>query len=97
MNEVKFTKGPWAAISNGSYYDIGPKNDCSTIPIYPSVCIGVQLERKADAHLIAAAPEMYEMLEHVMKCAAIQDNELIEAEEIRNLLAEARGEKSVND
>ncbi len=45
-----------------------------------------------NANLIACAPEMYGMLEYIAKCAAIQDNALIDANKIKNLLDKARGE-----
>jgi len=51
-----------------------------------------RIESNANMHLIATAPEMYEMLEYVMKCAAMQDNLTIDANEISKLLAKARGE-----
>jgi len=36
--------------------------------------------------LVEENAELREMLQHVMKCAAMQDNELIDAEEIKKLL-----------
>ena len=95
--ETKFTKGEWDAVidnwqcwidsDEGLVADLGH----SDVPYQ---------EAEANAHLIAASPEMYEMLERVC-------NELIpiagETEkqesfrfEILDLLAEARGEHGNN-
>lgn len=63
--ETKFTKGPWIVKSNGAYFDIGTENDSLVLPVYPTVCMGAMHHDEENAHLIAAAPEMYEMLESV--------------------------------
>ena len=83
MKEAKFTKGPWIVNSNGSYFNIGPKNDCSTIPVYPDVCIGAMHYDEANANLIAVSPEMYEFIETHMGGHP----------EAEALLAKARGEQ----
>lgn len=46
-------------------------------------------QSKANAHLIAAAPEMYDMLKRL----SAKQWDASEEEEIENLLAKARGEK----
>lgn len=96
MGEAKFTEGKWEfagdcvmVAGSGGVYGYPPK---------PGVICGlsdgeyIENYNSADGHLIAASPEMYEMLEYVMICAARQDNSLIDASEIRSLLAKARGE-----
>lgn len=66
MSEFKGTPGPWICAANKSFFDIGPDhrkvepNSC--MAVYPSACIGVGFEQEANAHLIAAAPEMLEAL-----------------------------------
>ena len=95
MSEAKFTKGPWSAISNGSYYDIGVINDCSLIPISPRVCIGATHEDEANAHLIAAAPEMYELLREIRDMDSWDLKLFVEnSDAIGELLAKSRGENA---
>lgn len=92
MSEAKFTKGPWVAISNGSYFNIGPANEDSIVPVYPDVCIGVMHHDEANAYLIAAAPEMYEMLEDFKDFAISQGWKRSIVTAAEEILAKARGE-----
>lgn len=94
MSEAKFTNGPWVAISNGSYFDIGPATEDLIIPVYPNVCIGVMHYDKANAHLIAAAPEMYEMLNAISDAIELGQYELLQNFDICKLLSKARGESN---
>lgn len=103
MADAKFTPGPWVAISRGSYgpdgeeadvhvqawWDVnGPLDDTNFMR--GSYCI-------ADAHLIAAAPELYEALEtclaHLVRSTQLgargYEDDIIR---IRAILAKARGE-----
>ena len=81
MSETKFTKGPW-------------------ILDYGMVVIGdinYELDNAYDAPLIAAAPEMYEMLSLMTYLVKLKygnsDKEIHEKVlEAENLLAKARGE-----
>lgn len=84
--ETKFTKGEWVIRDNGSYFDIGPINNGYT---YPSVCIGVSHEDKANAHLIKTAPKLYEMLEYLRENVDMNDQQY---DRVTSILAEARGE-----
>lgn len=90
MSEPKFTKGPWIVNSNGSYFNIGPKNDCSSVPVYPDACMGVMHFDEANAHLIAAAPEMYGALETILELGKLSQHQ---EDIVSKLLAKARGEK----
>ena len=93
MSKAKFTKGPWVALFNGSYWDIGDgisefamsmKNKHASPPI--------ELGRmESNAHLIASAPEMYEMLE-CLSSQLTSINAHIAVNDIEKLLAKARGE-----
>ena len=90
MCEAKFTKGPWVARGKTPSRIYGMQRKDKEVIV--AATGSVINEAGANAHLIAAAPEMYEMLEYVMKCAAMQDNLTIDANEISKLLAKARGE-----
>ena len=79
MSEAKFTKGDWVA--NGAFVghvDLG----CDAI-VSGAGCKEIFFkEAEANAHLIAAAPEMYEFIEAYMGGHP----------EAEQLLAKARGE-----
>ncbi len=82
MSEAKFTKGEWVAsegVGNSAIVYIPNGGfDISGIP-----------DAMPNAHLIAAAPEMYAMLESIMR----GDLRVYGYEyRIGNLLAKARGE-----
>lgn len=84
MSEAKFTKGPWE-------YDnrmIEVLADNGAEPVCFDVC------SDENGHLIAAAPEMYEMLDAL--CTYLIDLDSLgtthKARQIEKLLAKARGE-----
>ncbi len=87
---VAWTPGPWAARignagSNHPLFVTAPNHD------------GLRPWCDADAHLIAAAPELYEALEQMtvaygLICAAIQADGMPELTPARAALAKARGE-----
>ena len=103
MSEPKFTPGPWlvgrphnedvpSAINGWNYYPIFYGND------EEQVCDIVY--NKADANLIAAAPEMYHFIENLVN--QIEENGLMQYEnanwvlnDAKELLREARGESEV--
>ncbi|AUR92548.1 hypothetical protein NVP1173O_72 [Vibrio phage 1.173.O._10N.261.55.A11] len=83
MSEAKFTKGEWEVEIGCSQAFVATENKF----IHESnvdIATGNRNERIANAHLIAAAPEMYEFIETHMGGHP-------EAEEI---LAKARGEQN---
>lgn len=85
MSEAKFTKAPWK-IQDDGYGLIG---------VLFRKGYGVLVGHKdnesiSNAHLIAAAPEMYGMLERILKPYGRED---ISDDAIENLLAKARGEQ----
>lgn len=104
MGKRNWTTGPWSAdpntLHNGDEIWVGPDNgDGSVIAaVWPwgddEVGTG---EREANAHLIAAAPELYEAL---AKAAKILDRNFMEVggdgndvlDEAKAALAKARGE-----
>ena len=55
---TKFTKGPW--VKEEYSFDVTSKDCC-----LPIAKVTVFNEAKANAHLIAAAPDMYAMLKEV--------------------------------
>ena len=86
MSEAKFTIiAPWEAKL---------ADTISPVPMYWLVkpLLSVSTYNKADAHLIAAAPEMYEMLLAVNEWHIMRGGSGPFQTEIDKLLAKARGE-----
>ena len=83
--EAKFTKGKWSIFGDWGICKDGCEADL--IGTFEPRGFG-QKEGFANAHLIAAAPEMYEMLSDIRDAIA-EDHW---AKDIDNLLAKARGE-----
>ena len=93
----KFTKGEWSVKPIGEL----SFNVCvlsKGVSVYSSV--KAVNDTKYDAALIAAAPEMYEMLVSIRQCLGFRytNNELVDtmnerSDELDDLLAKARGEK----
>ncbi|MFT5708003.1 MAG: hypothetical protein ACI9ES_002305 [Oceanospirillaceae bacterium] len=98
--ETKFTKGPWTA-SNVGYY---------TMVFSGGVLISEISSGNSNAHLIAAAPDMYTMLQaHIAAWDNLYPSDVNDVEEInigefeaihgfinktKLLLAKARGESN---
>jgi len=91
MSEFKGTKGIWKAVKNSYYYDVVLETEGDTILCVSSSLmrskngviesISLSEECEANAKLIAAAPEMLEML---IKC-----NEIIKTKELEQLIKKA--------
>ena len=89
MSEVNFTKGEW----------IAREDECSCVGDFEVVAnieddgaydlIAENIQCETDAQLIAAAPEMYNALEHILENQALGSPLALS---ISNLLAKARGE-----
>lgn len=106
MSEAKFTKGPWIGKSgSGKWPSMGAwsvDNDTagshSAVAISSKkgvVCLVVQKglgdsPMDENASLIAAAPEMYEMLEEILR---VYEMDYDDTNKAMKLLAKARGEK----
>lgn len=99
-NEPKFTKGPWFCTC------IGHVKECmgdppKTVATIPGLCSEVKMdgitEKQANADLIAAAPDMYELLDRILGrlevCKLEQFVDIETEMEIRQILAKARGEE----
>jgi len=85
MSEAKFTKGEWVISERHNEYYVEANHDSEGF--CDLICEGVYEEE--NAHLISAAPEMYEMLE---RCKKEMSKSGYDASPIENLLAKARGE-----
>lgn len=90
--KTKFTPGPWIA----GPQDIGRMIESPTAAINSTIgCIHGCSE--ADAHLIAAAPEMYDLLEWTIEMLEGEHPESVNGknlygDRVRSLLKKARGE-----
>lgn len=93
MSEAEFTNGPWKFNAyDGSITDCTKaENEVATAQLGDWHCLGVGY---SNAHLIAAAPEMYEMLDEVSHVLGHELNPTNKSyiKAIRELLAKARGE-----
>lgn len=78
---MKFTVGPWKY--NGYQSIIAPEK-------HGALVCGVYEDQKADAQLIAAAPEMLEALEHLLELVhySIIENEM--SLKVRNRIKNAK-------
>ena len=90
MSEPKWTPGPWTAERG----NIGSAHPLFVVAPHMD---GLKPWTDADAHLIAAAPELYETLERIVKWMDIQGyNALYQDDtaikDARAALAKARGE-----
>ena len=99
MTDTKFTPGPWRADKLESFghpvWHISQEDGAPYTPNYSDVCMTCPGEKTAvqiaNAHLIAAAPELYEALE---RCRFDSLNMTVEdLKFIRAAMAKARGEK----
>ena len=90
-----FTKGEWKAVDNEVYFDILAGdvcigNTCSSLHTQDGSKHIKNGIAAANAKLMAAAPDMYNLLEQVRDDSHNKDDILII--EINELLAKARGE-----
>lgn len=96
MAETKFTPGPWTVArihSNGNWLSM-IVGDCKPIAEVNCDCL-----EASDAHLIAAAPDLYEALEEIVENAVVYYEGSMDIyseaiENARNAMAKARGEES---
>ena len=112
MSEVKFTPGPWSVVEDiardrdvnghaiGDEYIAGFNVESGTKEVVSCEGIsGCGDEERANAHLIAAAPDLYEALNNVMSeiSSCLRDEEYYfgtteRFDNARAALAKARGE-----
>lgn len=87
MSEAKFTKGPWSVGGLCPSRVYGMQREDKQVLIAET---GTVLHNSgANCHLIAAAPEMYEMLSRISVQYVCMDDDF---NTIQQLLAKARGE-----
>ena len=92
--ETEFTKRSWEICTNpeSEHYlltiDCGGVMQIQVITSATDITFAESIERKANAHLIAVAPEMYEFIERL---SDLDECQMLKAE-IKHLLAKARGE-----
>lgn len=87
MCNTRFTKGPWGLdFDYSSVINVISENELEGSPF---VC---DTQHEPDAHLIAAAPEMYAMLEEIMINTTSTGGEDWFYDDVKELLAKARGE-----
>ena len=106
MNEPKFTKGPWKAVDDVMFDIRRIRIKAAGYPwrVANVADSGVELMLKAarqemdwnvfaaNAHLMAAAPEMYVILQKILNINIIPDYQAHIAQEIIRILQKARGE-----
>lgn len=96
MAKTKFTPGPWSIFGPLSdKYDPAYRVSAErTLSLTVSACPDgfVQGENKANAHLIAAAPELYEALELLLSAQGQMEEKAIKMAKVA--LAKARGEEN---
>jgi len=99
MADTKFTPGPWELVSLSGYgnpFSVRMPYIADTAKP-DQTHYGVQsIRRREDAHLIAAAPELYAMLaqtaEYFSDADGLEEDEYIYRQNVRAALDKARGE-----
>jgi len=106
MTETKHTPGPWSVIppdENSKSWFVGRDRLGASIGTVPEhfkddrtfyVCCFRYFpidDAEANANLIAAAPDMYEVLEDLLKYKGVMSDESVAR--ARSAIAKARGEK----
>lgn len=92
MSEPKFTPGPWKVDVTQPYFETPNMIKAGSFEILLTVpgCGEEHTTWEANAHLIAAAPEMYEALKAIESCLAPADNDSA-AQKVRAAIAKAEG------
>ena len=88
--DTKFTKGLWTHQKGDDWIYDDSKDDqviCCAMPVNNNYEV-----RRANAHLIAAAPDMYSLLEEFKLFAVRQGWDHVLINDAEKLLAKARGE-----
>lgn len=107
MSEAKFTKGPWHWSPYKDVDGFYGLYSGDQPVVYPQRCndgddgnawfssdesyYGETALTEADAHLIAAAPDMYDFIDYVAKCHLKEGTQV--HSDAMSMLAKARGEQ----
>ena len=87
---AKFTRGPWSKRAIAAALRAAHKHDGGWID---EIGDGENMPDEDDAHLIAAAPEMYQAVETALECLENKGFARAYVEDLlRNALRKARGE-----
>jgi len=94
MTDTKFTKGEWLIVdsTDQSLSIWASESECITTINYSFWDETYKAELKANAHLIASAPAMYEMLLEFKSFAERQGWDHVLINDAEKLLSTARGE-----
>lgn len=102
MTETKFTPGPWTCHRNSSFWEFGSNSEGQLGDVCASMFDGdgerpdAEKVMEANAHLIAAAPDLYDALSDLVSSLDCSEKDgFIIRQEIkvaRAALAKARGE-----
>jgi len=97
-NEVKHTPGPWEAWQDslGHWYIKAPRSSRHDVIVSPVLPVPVEGFAKANAHLIAAAPDLLKALKTLLD--AVKNNPTMNKREfvdmgimVNNAIAKAEG------
>lgn len=97
MSKAKFTKGPWVAKKGTGWFVSRPNARMAhVVGMRPELSfVGAEnddeAEARANAHLIAAAPELYEALQACLDHGSMTGHDFV-IEQAHAALAKARGE-----
>ena len=97
----KWTKGPWDLSDIGEYGDwdgnsrVVAADDIRICAVHAGGDAEMSAENEANAHLIAAAPDLYKMLDRLLDEYAYDGKADISIwNDVHNVMARARGEVS---
>lgn len=91
MSDTKFTPGPWRAVGHEDAWQVVAAGDLGLVAELPMGWNESEGDVRADAHLIAAAPDLYDTLADLLSW---NDEPPSASARLRakNALAKARGE-----
>jgi hypothetical protein len=95
MTDAKFTPGPWdvyqTAILSGEVYQVfAPKSKSRHWIANVQIDAGKDGDGKANANLIAAAPDLYEALKAIVDCHEIGSTQEEFCEQVYDFIEEAK-------
>jgi hypothetical protein len=93
MSNEKFTKGEWVIeeVEEAGFRNTNSLCLCVVTRDFDVISPVLGIRNNHDAHLIAAAPEMYALLKFLVENDSINDHSI--DKEVLTLLTKARGDK----